>query len=79
MPSLPPLPDLTQAQFDKLVTVFTKMSPDPAAAYIQWSLQNLIELVRRDAMQELGAELDAISAQRRAEVEALLQNLIGGG
>lgn len=83
MPSLPPLPDLTQTQYDYLVGVFTRQAASrglqgPAEAYVRWSLDNLVTLARQAAYDGVQVQLDQLRAQKYAEVETMLSNLIGG-
>lgn len=80
MPNLPPLPELTEAQYAHLVGVFTERGAangvDPASEYVRWSLDNLIQLVRTHATEKLNAELGALGSARQAELDEMLADLI---
>lgn len=86
MPDLPPMPTLSQPQFDLLVEVFTAEAtrqgivdgggqPDPAAAYVQWAVGNLVEKARAHRY----AEVEVYAAELRAQVDADLGTLVSGG
>lgn len=83
MPTLPELPALTDEQYGYLVSVFTDQAaarglPGPVEAYVRWSLDNLIELVRAHAAAQLQAELDQQHSVRQVQMEQMLSDLIGG-
>jgi hypothetical protein len=82
MPDLPPLPTLTDNQFAALVDVFRDMAPtlgvdDPAEAYVRWSLDNLVALVRQRAYSQMEQEVTTLRDTKRAQVDAMLADLIG--
>jgi hypothetical protein len=82
--TLPPLPDLTDAQGTHLVAIFTEMAaerglPGPVECYIDWSIGNLVSLVRGRANFEVEAEVAALREQKTAEVNEMLADLLNPG
>lgn len=79
MPTLPQLPQLNDAQYAYVVEVFTAYAEKhdlagPAEAYVHWSMDNLVTLVRTHAYDKLQPQIDAA----RAAVDDMLDNLISG-
>jgi hypothetical protein len=79
MPRLPDPPELTQAQYDHVAGVFTRIAAreghaGPIEAFNAMFIDWLITVIRTDAYRDINEQMEA----RRAEVDALLANLIAG-
>lgn len=82
MPDLPVV-TVNQTQYDYLVDLFTRLAtaaglPGPAEAYVQMVNDTLVQAVRADAYAKLDKDAKAAYDAKKAEVDAMLADLISG-
>lgn len=82
MQQLPALPEITDEQYAYLVDAFTEWGAargidDPGAAYVSWSIENLVAFARQAAMDRGMREVEELRRAKAAEIETMLADLLG--